>query len=144
MNKSLKIRYIIKHCLNVKSSIYHRCTIMTRLKVVKVTIQYFDKGSQLSNTSQNSVNVRTWEGRLPVQKQSCITPCEEDRELLVQMSDGLTPILPSLPCLGRGQLLHLSHCLVMPAPQSLPWHGDEDHPLPHACLPIVGTLLAYC
>ena len=72
---------------------------MTRLKVIKVTIQYFDKGSQLSNTSQNSVNVRTWEGRLPVQKQGCITPCEEDRELLVQMSDSLTPILPSLPCL---------------------------------------------
>ena len=119
---------------------------MTRLKVVKVTIQYFDKGSQLSNTSQNSVNVRTWEGRLPVQKQSCITPCEEDRELLVQMSDSLTPILPSLPCLGRGQLLHLSNSLLVPAPQGLPWHRDKDHPLPPAGLtslshlPVVGSV----
>ena len=62
------------------------------------------------------------------------------------MSDGLTPILPSLPCLCRGQLLHLCNSLLVPAPQSLPWHGDKDHPLPPAGLtslshlPVVGSV----
>ena len=57
--KALKNRYISKHCFEVKSSVYHMCLKLTRLKVSNVIIQYFDEDDQLSYTSQDPVNVRT-------------------------------------------------------------------------------------
>ena len=52
----LKNRYISKHSLKVKSSGYHRSLKLTRIKNFFTT--------QLSYTSQNSVNVRAWKGCL--------------------------------------------------------------------------------
>ena len=57
-------------------------------------------------------------------------PLVRRTEFLVDMSGHLALVLPCLPGLGRGQLLHLRHCLLMPPAQSLPGHGDEGDPLP--------------
>ena len=62
-------------------------------------------------------------------------PLVRRTEFLVDMSGHLALVLPCLPGLGRGQLLHLRHCLLMPPAQSLPGHGDEGDPLPPASLP---------
>jgi hypothetical protein len=94
----------------------------------------------------HTINVRadiSWE---PVNQKSSISPGKEDREFLVKVSGSFTLLLPSLPGLGRGQLLHLGHSLCMPAPKSLPMHGDKHYPLPPPCLaslshlPTIGRL----
>ena len=51
---------------------------------------------------QYTVNVRARECWDPVEQQGCVSPGEKDRELLVEVSDGLAPLLHSLPCLGIG------------------------------------------
>ena len=94
----------------------------------------------------HTINVWAGKGGESIQQKSCVAPSKEDRKSLVEMSGCFTLVLSCLPSLGRGQLLHLGNCLFMPASKSLPWHGDEDDPLPPAGLtslshlPVVGSL----
>ena len=67
-----------------------------------------------------------WE---PVQQQSCISPGKKDRKLLIKVPDDLlAPLLPSLPCLGRGQLLYLCNSLLEPACGSPMASGQRPSP----------------
>ena len=51
-------------------------------------------------SSRHTVNVWGWWRRLPVQEQGCIAPDQKDRQLLIEMPDGVTSVIPSLPGLG--------------------------------------------
>ena len=59
--------------------------------------------------SLNTIYVRTDKSWKPVDEEGCIPPGQEHRELLVEMSCSCALVLPSLPGLSRGQLLHLLH-----------------------------------